>query len=264
MAASGRHAGKVAVITGGASGIGAATARRFAAEGARVAVADLNGPGAGAVAGAIRTGGSEALAVPVDVCDPAAVAAMVERTVETFGRLDILHCCAAVADAAPLVEQTPEGWTRVVAVSLTGTFLAARAAIPAMLRHGGGVVVTMASAAGAMAAPGYAAYGAAKAGVMSLTRSIAAEYGRQGVRAVCVCPGAVQTPPVEALGARALDAMARANLAGRLGRPDEIAALVSWLASDEAAFVTGTTVVADGGSLAATRDPVAGRGEPRA
>jgi NAD(P)-dependent dehydrogenase (short-subunit alcohol dehydrogenase family) len=250
MTASGRHAGRVAVITGAASGIGAATARRFAADGARVAVVDLNGPGAGAVAGAIRTGGAEALAVGTDVTDPAAVEAMVARVVDAFGRLDVLHCSAAAIDAAPLAEQSPEAFARTLAVSLSGTFLCVRAAIPAMLAHGGGVIVTMASAAGVMAEPGYAAYGAAKAGVMSLTRSIAAEYGRQGVRAVCVCPGAVQTPPVEALGARALDAMARANVAGRLGRAEEIAALVTWLASDEAAFITGTTVTVDGGSLA--------------
>jgi NAD(P)-dependent dehydrogenase (short-subunit alcohol dehydrogenase family) len=262
-AMGGRVAGKVALVTGGASGIGAATARRLAREGAKVVIVDLDAEGAEGIAGDIRAAGGEAAALHADVTVPEASEAMIRHAVDTFGRLDVLHNNATAFETALVADATVEGWARTLAVNLTAPFLAAKFAIPVMIRQGGGVIVNTASTAGLVAGAGYAAYGAAKAGVMSLTRSIATEYARHGIRANCICPGLVATPPIAAIASAApaaLEAMKRTNLLGRLGEPDEIASLVVFLASDEAAYVTGATYVIDGGGTAGTRVVVGGAG----
>lgn len=239
---------KVVLITGGGSGIGAASARRFATEGARVVVADLNGDAAADVAREI--GGH---AVHGDIADPDDAERMVREAVTRFGRLDVLHNNAASGAAGRIADIDPASWSRTIAVNLTGHFLMTRAALPAMLDGGHGVVVNMATAAAVLVEEGVGAYAAAKAGVIALTRQTAVEYGRRGIRANCICPGAVATPPTLAFvnaveGVRAR--MEAANPLRRIAEPGELASVVVFLASDESSFVNGATIMVDGGATA--------------
>ncbi|HEX7409578.1 MAG TPA: glucose 1-dehydrogenase [Candidatus Binatia bacterium] len=249
----GRFAGKVALITGSASGIGEATAKRFAQEGAKVVVVDINQEGMRRVVGEIQAQGGQASACAADVAEPADAEAMVRHAVDTFGRLDILHNNATSGALGIVTDMTIEAWNRTVAVNLTAPFLATKFALPVMMEQGGGVIINTSSAAGIMAEYGLSAYGAAKAAVISLTRSTAIEYARYNIRANCVCPGGVATPPTLALAA-AVDGlrerMVKAHPLGRLGKPEEIANVVLFLASDESSFVTGAAFLVDGGSLA--------------
>lgn len=279
---TGRFAGKVAVVTGAASGIGASTARRFAREGGAVVVADLNGPGAKRLAEDIAAGGGGAVAVEVDVADPVRVEAMVARAVEAFGRLDVLHNNATMVETGPIAKLTVEGWNRTLAVNLTGTFLGIKAALPVMRGQGGGAIVNTASISGLAGDYGLAAYNAAKAGVINLTRTAALELARHRIRVNCVCPGAIVTPLLGSLlgdnepvphwiapgAGHAPSAEARrrfrerlegAHPLGRLGTPEEIAAVACFLASDDASFITGAAIVADGGVMAHTGIPTPGR-----
>ena len=243
-------AGKVALITGAGSGIGEATARRLAAEGARVVVGDVNGDAAIRVAGEI---GRAASPIVGDIADPAAAEVMVHHAVDTFGRLDILHNNAASGAAGRIADIDPDSWNRTIAINLTGHFLMTRAALPVMLGQGSGVIVNMATAAAVLVEEGIGAYAAAKAGLIALTRQIAVEYGRRGIRANCLCPGAVATPPTLAFanaveGVRAR--MEAANPLRRLAAPEELASVVVFLASDESSFVNGATIMVDGGATA--------------
>lgn len=243
---------KVALVTGGASGIGRATALRMAEEGARVLVADRDGEGAGRVAETIRQAGGEARAQPCDVMIEPEVAAMVRAACDAWGRLDCAFNNAGVApvEAQPLAEITPEEWSRVLGVNLTGVFLCLRHQVPAMAAGGGGSIVNTASIAGRIALPKAGAYVAAKHAVIGLTRSAALDHAGQGVRVNAICPGYVETP----LASRSIERRREAILSRvplrRIGTVEEIADAVVWLLSDRAGFVTGEALAADGGHTA--------------
>ena len=246
----GRVEGKVAIVTGSASGIGRATARLLAREGARVVVADINVAAGQATVESITQAGGEAEFVETDVARADQVQAMVARAVARFGRLDVLHNNAYWAPLnTPVVDTTEEQWQRTIDVTLKSVYLGCKYAIPAMLERGGGSIVNTASTAALVASPQFAAYAAAKGGVVALTRNVAFDYGPRGIRCNAVCPGLIETPataPVLA-DARRRRWLTEKIVVGRIGRPDDIAAAVLYLASDESAFVTGQTIVVDGG-----------------
>lgn len=255
---SGRLDGKVAVVTGGASGIGRATARRFAAEGAAVVIADLALEGAEAVAAEISAAGGRALARRVDVAVSDEVDALVEAAVSKFGRLDILMNNAAAPHGAPVAATTDADWRRVMSVTLDGVFYGMRAALVRMTEQGSGSILNISSGAGLGGEVMLGAYGAAKAAVINLTKTAAVENAALGVRVNCICPGPIATPPLAAwLGAipGGDEAFTRQIPARRIGEPEEIAAVAVFLASDEASYVTGAVVVADGGVNARTATP---------
>ena len=246
--------GKIAIITGAASGIGRATAWRAAAEGARTVVADLNGAGAKQVADEISAAGGEATAVQADLGDNDSARAMVEAAVTAYGGLDILHNNAAATRLAatedrPVSAADPAVWDETMRVNLRGALVAIQAAVPHMIARGGGSVINTASGAGLTGDLRNPAYGASKAALISLTRYVATEFGKQGIRCNAISPGFIVIP--EKAGREAVEAiMLRHHLTPRLGRPEDIAALVVFLASDESAFVTGQNICVDGGLLA--------------
>ncbi|MGP3951422.1 SDR family NAD(P)-dependent oxidoreductase [Streptomyces sp. 7N604] len=248
--------GKIAVITGGASGIGAATARRVAAEGAQTVVADLNLRGAEDVARFIREAGGDATALYADLGDIASVRAMVQTTVDSYGGLDILHNNAAATRLAarsdlPILNADPHVWDQTMRINLRGTMVATQAAIPHMIARGGGSIINTSSVSGLAGDLGNPAYGASKAAVISLTQSTATQYGKQGVRCNAITPGYVSTPAVDtAVRGAVREVMLRHSLTPRLGTPEDIAAAVVFLASDEAANITGQVLGIDGGLLA--------------
>ena len=249
----GRLDGKIAIITGAASGIGQATARRVAAEGARTVVADLNAAGAKQVADAISAAGGEATAVQADLGDNDSVRAMVEAAVTAYGGLDILHNNAAATRWRPPRPAGRRGrpgvWDETMRVNLRGALVAIQAAVPHMIARGGGSVINTASGSGLTGDLRNPAYGASKAALISLTRYVATEFGKQGIRCNAISPGFIVIP--EKPGREAVKAtMLRHHLTPRLGRPEDIAALVVFLASDESAFITGQNICVDGGMLA--------------
>src|SRR3954449_4038237 len=242
--------GSIALVTGGASGIGAATARRLAAEGARVAVADLDEEKARAVAGEV-----DGLAVGMDVADAASVRVGVGVAVDKFGReIDILVNNAGTDRFAFFVNTDEALWDFVLGVNLRGVLACTHAVLPAMHERGGGVIVNVASEAGRVGSQGSATYSAAKAGVIGFTKAIARESARFGVRSNAVAPGPIETPLLNSaeaqlgeLGARLKQAMIDATAVRRIGEPDEVAAVIAFLASDDASYVTGQTVNVSGG-----------------
>ena len=245
--------GKVALVTGAASGIGAASALAFAAAGARVAACDRDLAGAEATAKLIAEAGGDAIAIGVDVTDADQTQAMVDRVVEAFGRLDCAHNNAGITGAtAPLDKYAVSEWDKVLAINLTGVFLCLRAEVPAMKAGGGGAVVNTASFSGLVAVPRIPAYVASKHGVVGLTKAAAVEFGRTGVRVNAVCPGSTRTPMVDGFtggDSRIEEAMAAVSPMNRLAEPEEIARTVVWLCSDEAAFVNGHSLAVDGGAV---------------
>ena len=245
--------GKTAMVTGGASGIGAATARALAEAGAKVAVADLDAAGAEEVAGSLREAGAEAIAVGVDISDEEQVAAAVEETVRQLGGLDVLHNNAAVLSPDHLtrdgaIHELELGlWERTMAVNLRGYFLCTKHALPHMLERAAGVIVNTASGAGIVGEGVRPAYGVSKAGVIGFTRNVAAQYGKRGIRCVAIAPGMIVTPAVDTVPKTLVENMLRHHLTPRLGLPEDVANLVVFLASDRAGFITGVTIAVDGG-----------------
>jgi NAD(P)-dependent dehydrogenase (short-subunit alcohol dehydrogenase family) len=237
--------GKAAVITGAGSGIGLATVHRFREEGASVLAADISAERLGQLAGLERVE-----TIEVDVARREDVDRMIGTAVERLGRLDILFNNAGILDRfTPVAEVTDELWDRILAVDLTGPMMACRAAIPHMLAAGGGVIVNTSSVAGLTGARGGVAYTTAKHGLIGLTRHVATNYGRDGIRCIAICPGGVLTNiGVHDLHPRGEEAINRVVQASeRWADPAEIAAVVAFLASDEASFVNGAAIVADGG-----------------
>lgn len=255
MTARDRFTDRSIIVTGAASGIGRETARAFAREDGAVVVADIDGDGAGETVALIERDGGRAISSVVDVSDPQSTERMVDLAVATYGRLDVLHNNAYWAPLdRSVTETTDEEWSRTLAVTLTSVFLGCKYAIPRMVAGGGGSIVNTASTAGHLvASPRFAAYMAAKGGVVQLTRSVAFDYGQQGIRCNAVCPGLVETPataPVLTDPVRR-EWLAGKLLVGRIGRPSDIAAAVLYLAGEESSFMTGQTLVVDGGRLIA-------------
>jgi NAD(P)-dependent dehydrogenase (short-subunit alcohol dehydrogenase family) len=252
----GRVDGKVAIVTGGAGGIGSATAARLAEEGARLVIADLDGALAEEVAHRI---GGDAIAVQFDASDVASTEAMIAKAADHFGRIDVLHNNAAFTAGAwsvdtTLLDTSVETWDLTMATNLRSMFVSSKAAMPHMLRQGGGSIINMAAGAAYQGMPALIAYGTSKAGVANFTRYLAVQYGRQNVRSNCILPGLILT---KAVTDHVPDT---SNLVPHLpfhrdGQPYDIAALVLFLSSDEAQFMNGQLLCCDGGLSAGNATP---------
>lgn len=247
--------GKVAIITGGASGMGRATSLLFARAGANVVIADLNADGGEEVAKLASKSGNEAVFQRTDVSVEADLAALVERAVKTFGRLDVMFNNAGIGGAVgPLEKIAVEDWDRTQAVCLRGVFLGIKHAVAAIRAAGGGSIISTASIAGIQGYPNLHAYSAAKAGVVNLTRSAALEFARDKVRVNCIAPGGISTPILYGFSGNdkaSVDAMlTMAQPYPRAGQPEDIANAALFLASDASQFITGQTLVVDGGAIA--------------
>lgn len=247
--------GKVALVTGGGSGIGRATALAFAQHGAKVVVVDLDEAAGEETAALARAANTDALFVRADVSQRADVEAMVRAAVDQYGRLDIAHNNAGISGAqAPLADYPEEVWDQVIAVNLKGVWLCMKHELQHMLQHGGGVIVnTSSAAAGLKGSRNVSAYVASKHGIVGLTRAAALEYARSNVRINAVCPGTIHTAMIDRFAGgdeRILDQFAEGEPVGRLGTPEDVASAVLWLCSDGAGFVTGATLAVDGGRIA--------------
>lgn len=243
---------KVAIITGGTSGIGREAAVLFAQGGAKVVVAGRRETEGNETLGLVRKAGSDGLFVKTDVSKAADVKALVQKTVQKFGRLDLAFNNAGIeGDWKPLTELTEEDWDQVIDINLKGVWLCLKYEIPEMLKSGGGAIVNMSSVAGLMGTPAAAPYGASKHGVIGLTRTAALEYAKQHIRVNAVCPAVIETPMAERLfGAPEVrDWALGLHPIGRFGTPRDIAEAVLWLCSERSSFVTGHYIVLDGGFL---------------
>ena len=247
---------RVVLITGGGAGIGRDSALAFAREGAAVAVVDVRGDRAAQTAQLVRAAGGHAQAFVCDVRSADEVQSAVEQAIAEFGRVDILFNDAGTTRAGSVLSVSLADWEMVLDVNLRGTFLVSRAVLPQMLARGAGVIINMGSVDGLAGDPNMAAYNAAKAGVINLSRSMAIDFGPQGIRTNCICPGPIGTPAILRMFTdERRAAMDAATPLGRIGRPQDIASIAVFLASDDAAFINGTTIVADGGLTASTGTP---------
>jgi NAD(P)-dependent dehydrogenase (short-subunit alcohol dehydrogenase family) len=250
--------GKVAIVTGAAAGIGRAVALKFAAEGAKVIVSDVEEEGGEATASAIRSGGAEAVFIRANVAKAADVTALIAQAVAKFGRLDCACNNAGIEGAvAPFIDQTEEDFDRIIDVNLKGVFLCLKAEITQMLTQGGGTIVNLSSVAGLIGFPGLSPYVASKHGVNGLTKNAALEYAKEGIRVNSVCPGGIDTRMLDSLAEQATGGkmtsrqmMDGLHPIGRIGTVDEVATLIVWLCSDNASFITGAHVPVDGGFVA--------------
>jgi NAD(P)-dependent dehydrogenase (short-subunit alcohol dehydrogenase family) len=259
---TGRLAGKVAIVTGAGGGIGRAAATRFATEGAHVACADLVGDSADETARLIREHSGHAFGAAVDVQNAGQLTDLVARAVAEFGRLDILYANAGVGGVGSAADTTEDEWHRVIGVNLTGVWLSCKAVLPHMIRTGSGAIINQASIGGLRGVPAVAAYAAAKAGVVGLTRQMALDYGPSGIRVNAIAPGTVPTRLVQDIWASGAGLVSAPSLdeqvakaaqlypLRRVGTPEDVANLALFLASDEASWVTGAVYVIDGGKTA--------------
>jgi len=248
--------GKVTVVTGGASGIGRATALAFAREHASVVVADTDSEGGQRTASDITSGGGKAIFVAADVTVAADAQRITSEAVRAFGGVDILHNNAGIVRFATLTETSEELWDLVVNVNLKSIYLVSKYAIPEIIRRGGGAIVNMGSVHSFATAKRYAAYAAAKGGVMQLTKQMAIDYAPHQIRVTCICPAAIETPLFRSALVLEPDPLAarkqceQGHALNRIGQPEEIAEVVLFLASPRASFVTGAAYPVDGGMLA--------------
>ena len=243
---------KVAIVTGGGSGIGRATAELFAREGAKVAVADFKADAGKEVAQAIKSSGREAFFVPVDVSEPLQVQLMVEATLNAYGGIDILFNGAGILAFGTALDTDEKTWNRVMAINLNGTFWCCKAVLPQMIKRGGGSIINVSSSTGAHDAKGNTvAYVTSKGGVALMTKAMAIDHAKENVRVNALCPGPTDTPMLRSvLSPQEMEAFAATFPMGRMGRPEELAYAALFLASDEASFVTGAMMAVDGGQTA--------------
>ncbi len=247
---------KTAVVTGAASGIGRATALHLARDGYGVALVDVDASGMKETVRSIESAAGVAQAYQADVCDPHQLGVMVREVLASMGSPDLLVNVAGIAVAATVLDTSDQDWNRIIGTNLTGPFLLTRAILPLMLDAGSGVIVNVASVAGVVGMTARAAYCASKAGLIGLTRAIAADYASLGVRCVAVCPGTVETEWIDRIIAGESDPaatrerMAGRQLDGRMGTPEEIAATIAFIASPGGGFFNGAAVVVDGGMTA--------------